>query len=34
MILEIKNIDWYNINLEKWWKEDFKKVLDYTEIFD
>lgn len=32
MILEINNIDWYNISLEKWWEEDFKKILDYTKI--
>jgi len=32
MILEVKNIDWYNINLEKGWKENFKRVLDFTKI--
>lgn len=32
MILEIKNIDWYDISLNKWWEEDLQKVLDYTKI--
>ena len=32
LIIEVNNIDWYNIKLEKWWKEDFKQVSDYNKI--
>lgn len=32
MIIEVNNIDWYNIILEKWWIEDFKKISDYSKI--
>ena len=29
-ILEVSNIDWYNVSLEKWWAEELKKVMGYT----
>ena len=32
LIIEVKNIDWYDIKLEKWWTESFKKVSDYEKI--
>ena len=32
MILEIKNVDWYNVVLEKWWDEKIEKVSDYSKI--
>ncbi len=32
LIIEVENIDWYNIKLEKWWTESFKKVSDYEKI--
>lgn len=32
MIIEVNNIDWYNINLKKWWSENFNKISDYEKI--
>ena len=32
LIIEVTNIDWYNINLEKWWEENMKKVSDYLKL--
>lgn len=32
MILEINNIDWYEIHLKKWWKEDITKISNYSKI--
>ena len=32
MILEINNVDWYNVILEKWWEENIEKVSDYSKI--
>ena len=32
MLIEVKNIDWYNIVLEKWWVEDMKKVSAYEKL--
>lgn len=29
-ILEINNIDWYDIILQKWWEENIKKVSSYV----
>jgi len=31
-ILEVDNVDWYDIILEKGWKEKIKKVSDYIKI--
>ena len=31
-ILEVENVDWYNVILEKSWDEKIKKVSDYCKI--
>ena len=31
-IIEINNVDWYDVILKKWWEENIKKVSDYSKI--
>jgi len=32
IIIEINNVDWYNVILEKWWEENIEKASDYSKI--
>jgi len=32
ILIEVKNIDGYNVLLEKWWLESMKQVSDYEKL--